>query len=54
MFKYSYKDYFFAGLVLINLNKIWAAMAEWLRRLTRNQMGLPAQVQILFAAKFFI
>ena len=29
-----------------------AAMAEWLRRLTRNQMGLPAQVQILFAAIF--
>ena len=28
-------------------------MAEWLRRLTRNQMGLPAQVQILFAANFF-
>ena len=30
-----------------------AAMAEWLRRLTRNQMGLPAQVQILFAAYLF-
>jgi hypothetical protein len=29
-----------------------AAMAEWLRRLTRNQMGLPAQVQILLAANF--
>ena len=28
-------------------------MAEWLRRLTRNQMGLPAQVRILLNATFF-
>ena len=28
-------------------------MAEWLRRLTRNQMGLPAQVRILLTATFF-
>ena len=27
-------------------------MAEWLRRLTRNQLGLPAQVRILSAASF--
>ena len=39
------------SLVLSISNK--TSMAEWLRRLTRNQMGLPAQVQILFAAIFF-
>jgi hypothetical protein len=28
-------------------------LAEWLRRETRNLMGLPAQVQILQLSKIF-
>lgn len=29
-------------------------MSEWLRRLTRNQLGLPAQVRILLLSNFYL
>jgi hypothetical protein len=54
MIEWSGSECIFGLGVVVGKSGEQVAMAEWLRRQTRNLLGKPAQVRILLATFFYI